>query len=75
MQVEIIGRAKLEIKNDSFATIFIKDKLEDDFTTVPRPVKHVGTKKYCMQIWNKIKQNRSKYESNPRTLDDLLKGN
>ena len=75
METETIGRARLEIKNDAWATIFIKDKLEDDFTTIPRPVAHTGTKKYCMQIWNKIKQNRSKYESNPKTLDDLLRGN
>ena len=63
MFTEVYGRAKIVVNQRKDGYILIKDKLDDSFDTVPRPVKHVGSEKYLMGIWKNIK-------TNPRYLKD-----
>lgn len=66
--IETMGRAQLEKSTFGSCTILVKKKLEDDINRLPRPVKHVGNEKYIMNIWNKMKKDRQKYESDPKYI-------
>lgn len=66
--LETMGRAQLEkTKFDCYA-IIVKKQIQDDINQIPRPVKHVGSEKYIMTIWNRMKKNRSKYETDPKYI-------
>lgn len=66
--IETMGRAQLEKTNFGLYAIFVKKHLEDDINQTPRPVKHVGSEKYIMNIWNGMKKSRNKYEADPKYL-------
>ena len=68
---EYHGRAMMIMK-DTFGTIIIKDKMSDSFDTLPRPVKHVGSKPYILSIWNDIIKNQ-KYLKDQETIETLFK--
>jgi hypothetical protein len=79
MVIEKHGRAQLE-GNSFTRCILVKERLEDTFDLVVdeqgntlkgRPVKHVGDKKYIMEIWNKMLRNK-KYLENPKTIHDIM---
>ena len=68
-QKQYHGRAMMIMK-DTFGTIIVKDKLSDSFNTLPRPVKHVGSRPYILSIWNGIIKN-PKYLKDPDTIEGI----